>query len=642
MSLNNKLVLFGSKEAGVYLLSNMYDPDIDGEDPNASGKVVPAIGSTIIDDTTVAAAFAMYTVVAFDNVRLKATLSPAHILTVEDGGLDRIIGYGNDTFMLYYNDRVTPTELMIDDKLVIFGTNSIQYRLLRSAVQTGSSEATTSSMLFPEGPFTSASLINNILTIPHNKGLVRMPFVITDADDRSVPIDEKIISFRSNQILIDMSMFGTISGTWHYAFSGIPIPITEVGATEIGLNIVNGVTTTRVPIVPFLNNNNIRKCKNCKTTTALVDNELITMEIFNQAGFLTMSVKLITKRATSLADQEISTKPIVEFKVNSNQQADDGSWFLFTDQAVSNLAIHPSIVYSDGTEINVAQNDTHCFIYGLEDVNTLFPGMTFPILIKYYITDLTPSLIAQGKVARYLSATKLVQIRSRELSGISKVSVVPYWNGSIWALRYFAYSLERDTYSIIAPSRVSWLGTQFNGSNVSTRQDLTLQIPETLSNGAVVNYTQTLSIRLAAISSDTPYIYADASDSVMIYGSNTLPQMRPLINYDTATGQYLVAAKFTSMEEFLNNFFFDSYPPYDATDETVSPTPTHFKIRDGVDGHAILQDYISVTNYALPFNLITTTSTGQYANTTVVVEFFLKQGNVYSSLFGVPVDIKTL
>lgn len=699
MSLNNNLVLFGSKRADNYLKSEIYDPDIDKLDPNQSGKIVPAVGSIVADDTSVETGFALYTVVALDPDTLKATLAPSKIISTEDGGPDRIIGYGNDNYMLNYNDRVTPSELYVDDKFVLYGLNSASYRLLRvdadnrSTVISLNVNGNMTSYRYYRLEITAANssaaamvgelklYFNGMLHVFSENDVITASsaatsYPVANATDNISPVADANcwksnatpsvgtpqyiqICLASAQYLTSYAVvpaptsYGTNSPyTWKMKGSQDGTTWYDVDTrTEVGWPSAapktffpnyGSITNTIIPIRTIQNNNYIRKCSNCKTTTALADNEIILMEIFNQANILTTIVRLIAKRATALADQEISTNPIVEFRVGSSQMDVDGSWYLFTDQTTNNLAIHASLVYADGTEVNVTQNYTQCFIYGLEQIKTSYPGMQYKVLIKYFITDLTPSLIAQGKVARYLSQVRTVTIRNRPLQGISKISVVPLWSNNQWTLKYFAYSVERNAFSIISANDVTWVGTPFNGSNVTTRQDLTLNVNETLSDGSTHVYEQTISIRLASTSAVTPFLYAPTSDALLIYGSATLPYKRPLINYNLVSGQYYIpSTRFTSVAEFLNNFYLASTPPYLAVDETEAPTPTHFRIRESSVGTAILADAIPVADYATAFNLITSGGTGQYTNSTVIVEFLLQQNAVYSILYGVPVEVKT-
>jgi hypothetical protein len=72
--------------------------------------------------------------------------------------------------------------------------------------------------LFISGSFVDADLTNGVLTITHTQGDVRLPGVIVNSSGAVIGPDS--INYVSNQITVDLSSFGTLSGTWNYAFGG--------------------------------------------------------------------------------------------------------------------------------------------------------------------------------------------------------------------------------------------------------------------------------------------------------------------------------------------------------------------------------------------------------------------------------------
>jgi hypothetical protein len=107
-------------------LDQLYDPDTDGTDPSISGKYILEPSSIVLDrDTNIA-----YYVESVDG-RYKHTLKPLRMLVIDDSRNVSIVSYGNSLYYLFYDDRVRPTQLNIDSKLVFFGQGLAEYRLLR-------------------------------------------------------------------------------------------------------------------------------------------------------------------------------------------------------------------------------------------------------------------------------------------------------------------------------------------------------------------------------------------------------------------------------------------------------------------------------------------------------------------------------
>jgi hypothetical protein len=106
--------------------------------------------------------------------------------------------------------------------------NGSLYRSLQDS-NTGNNPATASAYweltvaagktpLFISGTFVDGDLTDGVLTISHTQGDVRLPGIITNSSGAVIIPDS--ITYASNQITVDLSSFGTLSGTWNYAFGG--------------------------------------------------------------------------------------------------------------------------------------------------------------------------------------------------------------------------------------------------------------------------------------------------------------------------------------------------------------------------------------------------------------------------------------
>ena len=126
----DNLVLVSEANPDVYGYDQIYNPDTDGTDVSASGKYVPAINSLVIKHVTGTITYYLYVVTEVDATTYKSTLVPIRIVNATDT-LDELIGYGNDDYMLFFDDTVSQTRLVIDSKLALYGSNSAEYKLIR-------------------------------------------------------------------------------------------------------------------------------------------------------------------------------------------------------------------------------------------------------------------------------------------------------------------------------------------------------------------------------------------------------------------------------------------------------------------------------------------------------------------------------
>jgi len=125
-----KLVLFNDLAPDVVDYDSIYDPDVDGLDPAAKGKLVPAVKSLVVQRLG-AGVLSLWAVDSVD-VDYKTHLVRPQIVNTDDDAPNRIVGYGNDTYMLFYDQRGDELRLQLDNKLVFYGTRTSYYKLFKT------------------------------------------------------------------------------------------------------------------------------------------------------------------------------------------------------------------------------------------------------------------------------------------------------------------------------------------------------------------------------------------------------------------------------------------------------------------------------------------------------------------------------
>ena len=564
--------IYGEDQARVYPLSRIYDPDVDGTDVSASGKIVPEVCSQIVDDTT-GLHNQLYTVTAVDPETYKVTMVPTAIVMTEDGQPDRVLSYGNDIYMLYYatvaitdstGTIIRLTRLVIDNKLAFFGHHGAQYELIRTAAD-------------------------------GTKTVVSQNF-----DTTNTP-------------------------------TGTRVPVVE----------------TAVP--------GVRKCVNCYSYATFEDGEQIALYIYDAAGILIATVQLITKEALILNELTDGSNPIVGFDIVANQML-DGEIILYTHQNKEELALYPQITYADGTTQIVSIDGVSGFLYGLEDVSTEYSGATFTLTAKYYISDDTPSTIAEGEGVRFLACNKTVRIVNTTKYSISKISVIPVWQNDLknWKLELYGYKENRRGFAIL--SQVATIDG-FTPNAFNTTQQITLHTTQTPDSGVEEPYDQTVYLEVRDLNAESGnypwFLLKDDINNVEepTYGDNTAPHIAPVIYYGPVTSTdgtqvntYRIPSELfktttsqTATEVFLENFYFNARPPV-IDQESAPPIPTHFTVRAPVSGIAILTNPRPVKEFSDPLYL--NANLDQYVNSTLVVEFWKQtDDSSYDLLYGVPVMV---
>ena len=90
----------------------------------------------------------------------------------------------------------------------------------------------------------------------------------------------------------------------------------------------------------------------------------------------------------------------------------------------------PYVEFADQTRYVVPVDNSSCFIYGLEEVDSGNVGVEFRVLLKYYINDRyavnTQNVITSGTM-RVLYHEYKIKVVEKPPTSISKLSVLPIW-----------------------------------------------------------------------------------------------------------------------------------------------------------------------------------------------------------------------
>lgn len=132
MTTNTPIYLLKDRRPDSCFVDQIYDPDRDGSPTETMAVVIPNEGAIAIDREN---GYLTYVVTAVNPITFKSTLQPIRILTSDEGETIEILSYGNDKFMLYFDDRTRPTKLTIDGKLRLFGSGLAEYRLVRTTAE---------------------------------------------------------------------------------------------------------------------------------------------------------------------------------------------------------------------------------------------------------------------------------------------------------------------------------------------------------------------------------------------------------------------------------------------------------------------------------------------------------------------------
>ncbi len=142
--------------------------------------------------------------------------------------------------------------------------------------------------LFLSGSFTGSDLSDGILSLTHTNGSICLPFVITDNIGRSVTLDSAAVVFDNNRITVDLAVFGALTGTWKYAFGGLPGAAGPQGPAGTGSGDVTGPAGAVDSQIAVFDGTTGRLLKDSGQSVSSVVSEARTAGINTQTGDYTL------------------------------------------------------------------------------------------------------------------------------------------------------------------------------------------------------------------------------------------------------------------------------------------------------------------------------------------------------------------
>lgn len=384
----------------------------------------------------------------------------------------------------------------------------------------------------------------------------------------------------------------------------------------------------------------------CYTGSPITDGEMITMQIFNEAGTQLASWNLHAKASTIINELNGYTPVITDMTLSATQMRSNGEVFAFTKQSVTSLGITARLVYDNGQTLEVPIDNHKTFLYGLEDFNPSYAGLRQTLLLKYMLAPDEPASPTLTNGKSFISKQVDIVVVENELMGDGKLSAIPVYMSATGAYRLIWrwYTTDRNVSVDVSPY-VTIEGGTFVGTTYGTFQRFTARLDLNAMDPVlypdVVYHRQTVNVRLQPSIAYERYLLKDAESAPLVYGVDQPTQRRPIIRYSATTQTYYVPSSiFLTTDAFLLSFYDAATPPYKPSVESGPLAPTHFIVRDALSGLMVTAMEIDVANYMTTWPLLGNLAPDAMVGKTVIVEFLhITAGGTRLILYGVPVDV---
>ena len=403
---------------------------------------------------------------------------------------------------------------------------------------------------------------------------------------------------------------------------------------------------TKIPLVNVEGRNDVKIPTNCHTTKPINENDVLHMFIYDYAGTQCGALKLYAKRA--LINNTLEDELIIQDFIIEATQMDEEGVYLFPDQDPGSLVITPRIVFNNGSTRMINIDNEVCHLYGLEGFTAAYPGQSVNLLIKYFLAPTQQatgkSLVISGNSRYLIKQVKLTVKNPGTNEYTMKILTVPRYlpTQSKWTLGFFLYVHGESLVRNITP--LVTVQGNFDGRLMGVEQELVLVLRiRDIFPGAISDfmYQQPVVIKLAPYDYYERYVIRDSvGDTYGVYGVDSPILPRPVIYYNPNTEKYRIpTSKFANKTSMLESFYYRSRPIYDTSWLNAPVTPSHFTIRNAVNGTLIVSSPISIENYHQDFGLVNVIDQNVLVGVNCIVEFLKYENGQYTVLWGSVVDV---
>lgn len=636
----NRVVLFGEKAAGVYRMTDIFFPDEENPiTPEESGKIVPAVGSLVIDDTK-GLHNQQYTVVSVDPDTYFPTLIPSSFSTNVDSQPDRVLNYANDLLILYFmpttievgQNTIEITRLIVDNKFSLFGNNAAIYQLFK--YDDNSALKTISRWYTPDGIMSGTAI--PMLDTGVN-GVRKCDGCYTD------------ISLKEGESIICR------------IYTAAGIQISEVNLVAKKAHMLNEIASLANPIIDLQLSSNQLDLDTGKLYLYQGQNvnDLTLYPYLKYSDGSTKRVAIDNVRGFIYGTENVDTSiPDMEFRLLIKYYLSDDD-VQISDEARYRYDRTPDTTWKNGKIYYRKELTAQGFTYIEISSSTYTIGDPITDNDVWERYEVPVELGQNSNAIKFISKEFLLRIVAYSSDEISKVSIIPVWNTSErkYTFKFMKYMGNMKTSPIptsISMDVTNYVAFAVDGytlSNLPYDRKLkgTITYKEQVA-GSYNTRTQVVYLQLKEYdgSDAERYLIADSEDSDRVFGSNSNNHVRPRIKYDSSTGKYKIPNEYigtqghSNKDVFLDNFYYQAQPP---TINGRIQEPNRFRIKD-INGN-VIKDMQDVESFTTPFTF-EGDSNGSYIDKTVIVEFVRKEtevdivGNtveVYYYIYGVPVDV---
>jgi hypothetical protein len=324
----------------------------------------------------------------------------------------------------------------------------------------------------------------------------------------------------------------------------------------------------------------------CKTTFDLLDGEVVTAVMYDNAGHVISKRQLLVENTSFIRSLNVSTKYITHISLKSPfiPLTNDHLIEFPLNVPVNALNMVGVVHYNDGSTLELPVDGTRFKMLGIDQYLSAIEGQDIDLVLAY---ALAPNEVSYGNnmIPGYITESYVLRTVNPNFSYSVKLFCYPEWVNDTYGykLNWFLLNLDRNVMFEVTNH------IQFNpatgtfdplGYGVTQRKSVAVNLKAVSPIFEEFLHTQLVDISLYASAPTvlgTAWTVAhEANGSRPAYGVNILAKKKStyVLNIDAGINNY---------NDWLEHVYKRTYPLINSITEIQPPNPTHVQVRYGLE-----------------------------------------------------------
>lgn len=318
------------------------------------------------------------------------------------------------------------------------------------------------------------------------------------------------------------------------------------------------------------------------------DGDLATLVVYNQSGSISKVKELVVRITDFIVPAEAPVNRVTQVELVSPfiSSVEPDLLEVPINVPMSSLSVMARIHYADRI-VEKSIDGAKIQLHGADDRVSTVLGQTDPLVLTYKLSANETSVDTQGGLNRHVSRPYRVRATAVEGSYSVKLFVVPQWQNEFtgYTLDYYLYDLDRGDFYLVTDHVEAGINAQpFDGLKYGELQRLAVAIDLDKVDPRLKSYRHVQQIGVSLMddgrSEATGWLIRYDLTKSNEYGRDIACRATMMSvgnwNVDLTCG-------YSTIEDWLENVYYDTQPLFDTREESKALQPTHFVLQiDGI------------------------------------------------------------